>query len=449
MALVRISGPAAGELLEALAPDLKRPQPRRAVLATLQDPDDGRHLDRVVVVKYEGPASYTGEDLVELSTHGGVMAPSLVLDACLRLGAREARPGEFTQRAYLNGKLDLVQAEAVADVVDSGSRALHGTALHQLEEGLSRRLGEVRSELVGLEAALVHHVDFPEEDDAPLTPGAVAERADRLIERLKELVSTAPEGEMLREGALTVLAGRPNAGKSSLFNALLGEERAIVTKTPGTTRDALESVVSLGGYPFRLVDTAGIRSAEEEVERIGIEVAWRYMGQARLLLLCVDPATGWGEAERSFLEDTVGRQGDDGPPLVVIPTKGDREGVGPGAGEVDRKAREGGATDVVPVSVRTGQGLDRLKELLPGLLFRGLVAGGNEVPVLTRRRQIREARRALEELESFAGALREGVPAEVAGTHLRTAESALEALLGVVSPEEVLDHLFGEFCIGK
>ena len=441
---MRVSGPAAPSILAELAPQAASAPARRSTLTTFRDPQSGEVLDRGLSVRYEAPASYTGEDMVELSTHGGALAPSLVLDACLRLGARTAEPGEFTQRAYLNGKVDLVQAEAVADLVEGRSRALHRTAIHHLERGLSARLEEIRQELVGIEAVLVHHVDFPEEDDAPVAVEGIAARAEQLTEGLRRILATAPEGEMLREGAVTVLAGRPNAGKSSLFNALVGEERAIVTGSPGTTRDALEANVSLGGYPFRVVDTAGIRGGGEEVERVGIEVAGRYLEGADLVLLCVEAQGVWGcdeeEAARWIGERTEA-------PVVLLRTKADcveRSGTGPVVGE-----EAGGMVEEIPVSTVSGEGLEQLQAKLPGLVFQGLVEGGQDSPVLTRERQIREARRAMDEVQRFSEALREGVPAEVAGAHLRTAEGALEGLVGVVSPEEVLDRLFGDFCIGK
>ncbi len=230
---------------------------------------------------FAGPESYTGEDMVEISCHGGWLSPALILEACVECGARRAEEGEFTRRAFLNGKMDLLQAEAVLDLIEGRSRALHGTAIHQLERGLSERIGRLREGLVGLEALLVHHLDFPEEDEPPVPLEEILIRAEELAEVMDGLLRTAPEGELLREGALTVLAGRTNAGKSSLFNALLGEERSIVTEVPGTTRDALEAVVSLGGYPFRLVDTAGLRETEERVEKIGVEVAKRYLARSR------------------------------------------------------------------------------------------------------------------------------------------------------------------------
>ncbi len=371
-----------------------------------------------------------------------MLVPALVLDALLRAGARLARPGEFTERAYLHGKLDLVQAEGVGDLVEAGSEAARRAALSQTEGGLSRRIGELRDGIVGLEALLVYHVDFPEEDEPPVPLDRIVREAGALEERLSVLLATAPEGELLRDGALTVLAGRPNSGKSSLFNALLGEARAIVTAEPGTTRDAIEARISLGGFPFRLVDTAGLRPRPGEIERLGIEVARRYVGHASLLVLCVPSDEEWGEAEAEFVAGAPVST-----PIVVLRTMR------------DRPARNGGeplplpggvrAAAVIEVSVEDGAGLEEVRNVLPGLVFRGLAAVGGEVPVLTRRRQRSAVARAREEVGKFRDALAEGIAAEVASTHLRSAETALEELIGVIPGDEVMDRVFGEFCIGK
>lgn len=441
LAVVRVSGPSSFGVLRALAPGLgELPPPRTSVLVDLVDPVEGERVDQALAVRYEGGSSPTGEDLVEISCHGGWLVPSLVLQACLEAGARLAEPGEFTRRAYLNGKLDLVQAEAVADLVGARSRALHRAALGQLERGLSDRITELRRGLVRLEALLAHHLDFPEEDDAPVPLETVREEARVMAGRMETLLATAPEGELLREGALTVLAGRPNAGKSSLYNALLGEERAIVTEEPGTTRDALEAVVQMGGFPFRLVDTAGLRDTGDRVERLGVEVARRYLARADLVVLCTEAGAGLSPEERRFLGELPGV------PVVWVRTKADLLPEGSGArGEGDDVAFAGR----VVVSVESGAGLAELRSLLPGLVYSGLVEAAADVPVLTRRRHARALARAREEVSAFGAALGEGVPPEVAAAHLRSAETALEELVGVVSVEDVLDAVFREFCVGK
>lgn len=440
MAVVRLSGPEAHGILRALVPEADDlPQARRGSIMALRDPISGDPLDRAVVVRYDAPSSFTGEDMVEISCHGGWLVPELILEACLAGGARSADPGEFTRRAYLRGKLDLVQAEAVNDLVEARSRALHRAAFQQLERGLSGRVGELRSGLVHLEAMLTHHIDFPEEDDAPVPIERIVGEAGSVLESMRTILATAPEGELLREGAVTVLAGIPNAGKSSLFNALIGRDRAIVTEEPGTTRDALEAVVELGGYPFRLVDTAGLRDTDDRVEKLGVEVARGYLKQADVILLCVEAGRTPGEAEGSFLEDVKGV------PVVRVTTKIDTGGSVRSSGGVSGPGWAGEAA----VSVETGEGLETLRTLLPQLVFRGLVQGDGSVPVLTRRRQARALQGAAEGVESFMRALSEEVPAELAATHLRMAESALEDLIGVVTVDEVLDVVFGEFCIGK
>ncbi|MEE2905821.1 MAG: tRNA uridine-5-carboxymethylaminomethyl(34) synthesis GTPase MnmE [Gemmatimonadota bacterium] len=446
IAMVRVSGPDAGVLLCRLASDLAEvPEPRRATLVKLQDPDDGSSLDRAVVTFYQGPASYTGENLVELTCHGGRLVPSLIADALMRAGGRQATPGEFTKRAYLRGKLDLVQVEAVADLVEARSRAMHRAALGHLERGLSRRITKLREGIVGLEAMLVHHIDFPEEDDPPVPVTRIVDEASWIIKEIAKMLRTAPEGQLLREGALTVLAGQPNVGKSSLYNALVGEERAIVTEEPGTTRDALEVAVQLGGFPFRLVDTAGLRDGGERIEQLGIEVARRYLDSADLVLLCVSAIDRLSVGELAFLSEATDS------PVVLVETKidllakrdVDYEGLGL---PVDMREKLAGH---LRVSAMTGEGLDQVKQLLPELVYSAVVSAQEEVPVLTRRRHALALEVALSEVSDFTEALADGLPAEVASTHLRAAATALEEILGVISVDDVLDAVFAEFCVGK
>jgi tRNA modification GTPase len=429
LAVVRMSGPGALKILAQLTGSEARPAARQASLAGLQNPD-GDLIDRGVVVYFQAPESYTGQDLVEVSCHGGWFVPTRVLEACLAYGARLAEPGEFTRRAVLHGKMDLLQAEGVVDLIEGGSTALHRVAVHQVERGLSQRISELRESLVMLEAFLMHHIDFPEEDSPPVPVDRIVEVGREVLGGLRGLAATAPEGELLREGALTVLAGRPNSGKSSLFNALVGRERAIVTDLPGTTRDALESVVQIGGFPFRLVDTAGLREVSDLVERKGIEVAERYLDDADVILYCVESSRELDAEEREFLSSLGER------PVLLLSTLCDL-------------TEDSGGNGSIPVSTVSGVGLDRLKEELPSLVYGGLVAVGSDAPVLTRARHARAITTAVDSVQEFLEALEAKVPAEIASTHLRPAETALEELLGVISTDDILDRVFSEFCVGK
>ncbi|MDE2762159.1 MAG: tRNA uridine-5-carboxymethylaminomethyl(34) synthesis GTPase MnmE [Gemmatimonadota bacterium] len=435
VALVRLSGPLALEIAARLmardAPSMAGWADRFSRLRPLFRPGSEEPLDRALVTLFRAPESYTGEDMVEFSTHGGHRVPRSVVAACMALGAREARAGEFTQRAYLNGKLDLTQAEAVADLVEARSAKGRTVALHQLERGLGARIAELREQVIGLSALLVQHIDFPEEDDAPTPLDGIAAEAGRVAVEIGRLLATAPAGEALREGAVTVLAGAPNSGKSSLFNALVGVERAIVTDEPGTTRDAVEAVVEVEGFPFRLVDTAGLRVAAGKVERLGIEVARRFLAGADVVLYCREAGRDPTGEELRFLGGLEA-------PVVSVRTKWDLAGGG--------DVREDGA---VAVSVETGEGLDALKTVLRDLVFQGVVENRDDVPVVTRRRQADLLARAREDVEGFRVALEGGIPPEVASAHLKSAESALEDILGVIATDDVLDRVFRDFCIGK
>jgi tRNA modification GTPase len=389
--------------------------------ARLLQPDSRDPVDDVLAVCFAAPHSYTGDDLIEISTHGGLAVPAAAVAALVAAGARPAHPGEFTRRAVLNGKMDLLQAEATADLIDAGSPAQRRLALHQLERGLSDRLAALRSEILELEALIAYDIDFPDEDEGPVSPDRVRGAWCTVRDRLADLLKTAPEGERLHEGALLVIAGRPNAGKSSLFNALLGAERAIVTEIPGTTRDAIEAYAVIEGFPFRLVDTAGLRDSDERIERMGIEISKRYLDAADLILFCRDT-----DPER--LPD-VGQK-----PVVEVVTKSDLP---------DRPSGR------PAVSVVTGEGLAELRHRLAEVAFGRLLALGDVAPVVTRARHRAALETAVLELDNFWGARESGVDAAATATHLRAAVAALDDLIGAVTPEDVLDRVFAAFCVGK
>jgi tRNA modification GTPase len=435
LALIRLSGRGAFDVA-ARALRRFRPDPPRTVhRVQVVHPVTGELGDEALTACFPGPRSYTGEDLVEISTHGGLLAPAAVVAALVAAGARPAAPGEFTRRAVLNGKLDLLQAEATGDLIDAGSPAQARRALQQLDRGLSTRLEQLRAELLELEALIAYDIDFPEEDEGPVAPERV-ERAWRTVrDRLAQLLATAPEGERLREGALLVIAGRPNAGKSSLFNALLGTERAIVTEVPGTTRDAIEAQAVLEGFPFRLVDTAGLRASDDRVEKVGIEVSRKYLAAADLVLFCEDEGAGSGERDHRERDQFLAQVN---APVVAVVTK------------VDLANR---LTAYPPnrlgVSAVTGEGLVELKRRLAETAFGRLLALGDVEPVVTRVRHRVALERALAEADAFRKARGDGVEAAAAATHLRAAMGALDDLIGVVTPDDVLDHLFASFCVGK
>lgn len=438
VALIRISGDRAPEIAAKLG--VVGIEARESTLAVVKDAS-GRPLDRVLATRFEAPASFTGEHVVELSCHGGALVPALLLDAACVAGARAAEPGEFTKRAYLNGKLDLIQAEATLDLIDSTSVAHHQSAMSQLRGVLSERVERLRRVLLDLQAALSYDIDFPEEDDGPVAPDRILALVNRVEKELEELLATAPEGERLRNGVLTVIAGAPNAGKSSLFNELQGFQRAIVTEVAGTTRDAIEVDISIDGYPFRLVDTAGIRADAEPIEEMGIEIAKGFLSRADLVLLCIEAGAAASRADRELIREAEAL----GVTVCVVSTKADLDGLGasPLEGWSDAPSLNSIRTSTV-----TGQGIPDLREALLEASFAGLRAGG-EPALVTRGRQIRALQAALAETRRFRSAFGDGYPAEVASTHIQAAVITLEELIGATDLEDVLETIFKSFCVGK
>ena len=470
IALVRLTGPDAF----AIAGRVVRPwpvAPRRPTLRAVHDPEDGRLLDRALVTAFPAPRSYTGEDVVELATHGGHLVPTAVLAALVAAGARPAPAGEFTRRAVLHGRLDLVQAEAVGDLIDARSSGMQAAALAQLDGGLSRRVLRLRERLLDLEALVAYDIDFPEEDAGPLARARVAEAAEDVVAQVDALLATAPAATILRDGAPVVVAGPPNAGKSSLFNALLGARRAIVTDIAGTTRDAIEAVLDARPWPLRLVDTAGLREAADPIERLGIEASEEWLGRAAVVLACGETEADVvrTEAHVRRLTDApvvrvlTKRDGADGSPAVerarggpppaprIAPPGATAITMAPPAGASDRDGHDAPDEHDAPVAVsaETGRGLAALLERVQDAVGRAHAAPA-DVPLVTRARHRHALGAARAELAEFAEAWRtDALPAPVAAVHLRAAVGALDDLIGAVDVDEVLGRVFATFCVGK
>jgi len=430
ISVVRLSGSNALDIASQIVEPWPT-EPRRATLCRILDSQGKQALDQALVTTFIAPDSFTGEDLVEISGHGGHYVPALVLETLISRGARPALPGEFTRRAVLNGKLDITQAEAIGDLVDARSGAMHRAALAQLDGGLSRRIAALRQQLISVESLIAYDIDFPEEDDGPISRDRVMNEIAKLETSLDALLATVPLGEVIREGAVVVIAGLPNAGKSSLFNALLGRSRAIVTDIPGTTRDAIEGFLETTQWPLRLVDTAGLREATDVVERIGIEVSEKYLGWANVVLAC-------GDSDASLSQVMTTLDGKTAAPVIRVRTKADL------SASFDTKLFD------VKVSAETGEGLsgliDRIDEVLAASVGNVVI----DTPILTRSRHIHGITQARSEIEAFAKAWsEEELPAPVAAVHLRSATVALESLIGAVSTEDVLDRVFSSFCVGK
>jgi tRNA modification GTPase len=430
IAIVRLSGPSA---LSIAARHVKpwNSEPRKPHLSTVHHSGDS--LDQALVTVFPAPESFTGDDVVEISTHGGLLVPSSIVAALISSGARQALPGEFTRRAVMNGKIDILQAEAISDLIDARSHAMHRAALGQLDGGLSRRLLALREELIGLEALIAYDIDFPEEDDGPVSRERVEAAIESLGTALDQLLATSSAGELVREGAVVVIAGAPNVGKSSLFNALLGRSRAIVTEIPGTTRDAIEAVIDTGTWPLRLVDTAGLRPTEDRIERMGIEVSERYLSQAHVVLACADTDAG--------VENTAAMAAvKSSAPIVKVRTKGD----------LVATSNQSIPTNVLLLSAETGAGLQELLAAIDAALEARHGEIPLDLPMLTRARHKQAIGSARFELKQFERAWREEkLPVAVASVHLRAAVGALEELIGTVDVEDVFDRVFSSFCVGK
>lgn len=428
--VIRVSGPAARDIAVAVAAPL--PEPRRAAYRRFADAA-GQLIDEGLLLFFPAPNSFTGEDVVEFQGHGGPVVLDMLMQRLLELGARVARPGEFTERAFLNDRLDLAQAEAVADLIDAGSAQAARAALRSLHGEFSARIHDLVEALIQTRMHVEAAIDFPEEEVDFLSDAALRERLDDVRARFDSLRATANQGRLLHDGLTVVIAGLPNAGKSSLLNALAGTEAAIVTDIPGTTRDVLRERIQLDGLPLHVVDTAGLREAADIVEAEGVRRARAEFERADRLLLVIDASADPQEPLRELERLPASL------PVTVIRNKIDL--TGEPAGESEEQGRA-----VIRLSAKTGAGMDALKRHLKASA--GFQAQGADV-FIARRRHLDALARARDHVEQGAAALKISRAGELLAEELRLAQHALNEITGEFSSDDLLGRIFSSFCIGK
>ena len=440
--ILRLSGPQAIEVAQAsFRPLNKVPlsqhRPHELVYGDLLD-RDGQPIDRVLCTFSRGPVSYTGEDTAEFQCHGSPMVLSLGLEALFSRGARQARAGEFTRRAFLNGKLDLAQAEAVGDLLEARSREGARHAAGQLTGALSRRIGGVYSALVDVMAHFHAVLDYPDEDIDPFRMEELSHQLSQQESALRALAGSYRRGQYIRDGVPCAIVGRPNAGKSSLLNALVGFDRAIVTNIPGTTRDTVEERAELGGVTLRLIDTAGLRDSDDPIEQLGVERSRAAMDEAALVLLVVD-GTEKPTQEDADLARTIAEAGK---PFILVRSK--RDLAGEHADELEALSQ---GAPTVSLSARTGEGLEELGQAVAALFPQGSEDKAGEL--ITNARQAEAAGRALNCVVRANQALSDGVTPDALLTDVEEALEALGELTGQSVREDVTDRIFSKFCVGK
>ncbi|MEX0732579.1 MAG: tRNA uridine-5-carboxymethylaminomethyl(34) synthesis GTPase MnmE [Aquisalimonadaceae bacterium] len=428
--IVRLSGPDAGRIATQVAGGL--PAARLAAYRSFRD-EDGTLLDQGLFLWFPGPASFTGEDVVELQGHGGPVVLDRILRRLTALGARLARPGEFSERAFLNGRLDLAQAEAIADLIASGTEESARAAMRSLEGAFSREIRALVDALVELRVHVEAAIDFPEEEIDFLADGDVAARLKTVRDRLGAVKAAARQGQLLRDGMTLVIAGKPNAGKSSLLNQLAGHDAAIVTPVAGTTRDVLREQIQIDGMPLHIIDTAGLRESDNVVEQEGVRRARRAMDAADRVLLVVEDALGVTDAERAALAALP-----EGVAVTVVRNKVDISGRLPRVDTVDG-LRE------VRLSALTGAGVDMLRQHLKKCM--GYVEA--EGSFIARRRHLDALRRAEEALADAHQQLHGPVAGELMAEDLKRAQDALGEITGAFTSDDLLGEIFSSFCIGK
>lgn len=442
--IIRVSGTRCFEIVSTLfqakgtVPLEKRPN-RTIQYGHIIDPQkDNEVLDEVLLLIMRGPQSFTAEDVIEIQCHGGIVVVREILKVLLRQGARLAEPGEFTKRAFLNGRIDLTQAEAIIDIIEAKSEQSLSVAVKQLDGTLAQLIRTIREDLIALIAHLEVAIDYPEEDIEELTMDETAAKLRPILAQIDNLLATANRGRLLRDGIVTAIVGRPNAGKSSLMNALLRENRAIVTDVPGTTRDSIEEAITIEGIPVRLIDTAGIRETEDIVEKIGVDRAKEYLESAQIVICVIDASKPLTADEEAMLRHTSGKN------TIVFLNKADK-------GSLVTEAMVntyGTFTVVATISAAKGEGMDVLAKAVKELVYGGTVQN-ESTALLSNVRHITLMEQAKSQLHTSLETIEAGLPVDFVVTDMREAWERLGDITGDSLRESMVDELFSRFCLGK
>lgn len=436
--IIRISGPKAIEIVTmvfkaARAKKLGDSASHTLLYGQVSDPGNGDVIDEALVSVMRAPASYTREDVVEINCHGGMQPLWRTVNLLIASGARQAAPGEFTKRAFLNGRIDLAQAEAVMDIIHAKTELSHRAANEQLLGGLSSEVAALRDRLLSIVAAVEAGIDFPEEEIETPTGHPLAEEVGNALHSVDELISSYRYGRVLREGIATAIIGKPNVGKSSLLNCLLKQDRAIVTDIPGTTRDVLEEYLNIAGLPFKILDTAGIRHSNDVVEQEGVRRSLAVIGAADVVLIIVDGSQPLSDEDKRVLDEAKGK------PAIVVMNKSDLE----------RKADAPvWPKVVVEISCKTGTGLDSLRKAIVELVKEGAVPPREHAWAVNQRHKT-ALEQAKASLEKALASTASGMSTEFIALDLRDALDSVGLIIGATHTDDILERIFRDFCIGK
>jgi tRNA modification GTPase len=444
IAIVRLSGDEAFDIGAKVFRGMKGTSMKEFASHTIHyghiiDPDTEQVVEEVMVSVMKGPKTFTREDIIEINCHGGLVSVNKVLQLVLKHGARLAEPGEFTKRAFLNGRIDLSQAEAVMDLIRAKTDRAMNVALNQMEGRLSKLIRKLRQEILETLAHVEVNIDYPEYDDVEeMTHGVLMEKSKRVRDEIDKLIQTSEQGKILREGLSTVIIGRPNVGKSSLLNSLVHENKAIVTDIPGTTRDVIEEYVNVRGVPLRLVDTAGIRETEDIVERIGVERSRQVLKEADLILLVLNYADELTHEDEQLFEAVKGMD------VIVIVNKTDL----PQKIDLDRVRELAKEHPLVTTALLEEEGIDELEEAISSLFFAGSIEAG-DMTYVSNSRHIALLNQASQAINEAINSVEMGTPIDIAQIDLTRTWELLGEIIGDSVHESLIDQLFSQFCLGK